>query len=215
MTSDDPEAEWEAQKEVAWAAGEWASAEECERAAKETSDAEDIRWEAEERAAFVAKHFPPKPEGTQQMTDVNDIFSLSDPPVVAPAPVAAPATGNGRRKRAASGNGETAPVKRGGRPKGSKNKPRDATGLMPNPVSAPAKRRGRPKGYSPKRAAAPTPSASIGNGPVKIDLSVALAVFTSLKTEDVTLTSKLVQVLSGIDKDSRTRILEAVGKVFA
>jgi hypothetical protein len=120
---------------------------------------------------------------------MTDIFDLPEPPVAAPITPAPAENGpvNGRRKRS--------PPRRGIR------HPENGT------APAPARRPGRPK-----RDPAAAPAAT---GGMKIDLGVAMKTFAYLKEEDLALTAKIVQALSGSSKSSRARILEALGKVFA
>lgn len=48
----------------------------------------------------------------------------------------------------------------------------------------------------------------------KIDVTTALGAFIGLKPEDANMLGKMVTALQGLGKDSRTRILDALGKIF-
>lgn len=167
---------------------------------------------------YTMTELPPQDDeqkGTHEMSDVNP-FELSELPV-AQAPAPAPSPNNGRRKYAeADMDVPVSPAlvkKRGGRPKGSKNKVVSGGVLQDDP---PKKRPGRPPGRIasglPRDPAIATATATQD---VKISLATAMDALCYLKEEDRALTAKFVQVLSGINKGSRERILAAVGKVFA
>lgn len=94
------------------------------------------------------------------------------------------------------------------------------------PAAAPAKRTRGPRRASAepakskterkKRGPNKTKTASRGKAKssVRVDLRIALLIGGVLKPEDQALFSMLVAGLSGASKASRTRVLEAIEKVF-
>lgn len=139
------------------------------------------------------------------ITDVNSIFEPTQPPLAPPAAEPPPNGGRKPRKKAAK--------KRGGR-RAVVASP--AVGGQAAPAVEPAKRprkvratsaistRGGRKPRTPKSAKS-----------VKLDLTTMMGALVGLKPDDANLVGKITQALQTVNKKSRARVLEAVGRIFA
>lgn len=151
------------------------------------------------------------------MTDLNSIFETAPLTNAPSGPLPSTPPSDTPRKRGRKPN--AAKVGRKGQGKGATRGPRrtpvasSASGgqaqAMPAPVTPPktGKKRGRKPG-SPARLPG---GATTG---IKLDLTTMMGALVGLKARDADLVGKITQALGTINKKSRQRVLEAVGRIF-
>lgn len=150
------------------------------------------------------------------MTDLNSIFETAPLTNASENP---PAADNpkkrGRKKAASSPAGGQAGKRRGPRrtPVASPAAGGQAHATPPSSsvLAGTGKKRGR-KPRQPGSSATRPPKASKAG--IKLDLTTMMGALVGLKAQDADMVGKITTALGRLNKKSRQRVLEAVGRIF-
>lgn len=152
-------------------------------------------------------------------TDLNSIFESTTPAASPAASEPAPKKRGGRRgvARKGQGKGATRGPRRDAAPQDTGDdierdrviaeRKRARKLRLPQPLAP--KRPRRERGITGPRL----PKADKSG--VKLDLTTMMGALVGLKAQDADLVGKITQALGTVNKKSRQRVLEAVGRIFA
>lgn len=142
-------------------------------------------------------------------TDLNSIFGETPPSPAGQAPASNPPSAKEPKKKRTRKGKAAAPTNGMGKRRGARRTPVAAQAQAVPAAAANPPATGKKRGRKPRQPGSPAASG------LKLDLTTMMGALVGLKAQDAALVGKITQALQTVNKKSRQRVLEAVGRLFA